>query len=148
MASTIPGVLGKQNRVPPVIDVDVDMPVEPCKSSRVANLVKNGPSRSQSPTAARLPRPTTKLMQTKMEKNTAGEFQSQNRDVQPVHCTALRTELGVFDDSSASELQLFCCPSTEIVKDVPQDWIFNSLLPSGLLDRALEHLYVTNCPFL
>lgn len=45
-----------------------------------------------------------KLMQCAMEKNKVQEFHSKNDEAQPVHCTNLRTKLGVFDDLSVNDL--------------------------------------------
>lgn len=74
--STTFSVPGKQNRTPTMIDVDVETPVEPCKSSRVANLFRKGPSSCQIPKAGLLPPAMTKLLQTTKKRKTAEEHET------------------------------------------------------------------------
>lgn len=98
-------VSGKQNRTPAHIFVCVKKPVR-SDMFRVPNQIRKGPSPSQLPTAARLLRSKTKLMQTAMERKKAEEVQSKTVNALLARCSSLRNGLGVFDNPFASELPL------------------------------------------
>lgn len=83
-----------------------------------------------------------------MERNTAEKVQAKNGDAQAVHLTILRTEPGVFNDPSGSDLQPGYSVGHEFVKDLLHDWILNCCLALGLLSEDLKQLYRTSSRFL
>lgn len=142
--STAPVVFGNRSCTPSIIDVYLEAPVEPCKAYQVANQIRKGPPLSQPPTISWLPCRTTMLTRTAMERKTANEFQFKICDCQAVQCTTLRTELGLNNNTFASDPPPITASTPSVWKMYLIHWNINCFLSAGLCEEALEQLYKVN----
>lgn len=135
-ASTTLVVLAKRNRTCTVIHVNKETPVTPFRSSTVAIYVRNRPTASQTLKGVQLLCCRIKLMQTVMEKDTGQEIQLKSGEAYQVHWSTLRTELGMFDKTSASLLLTGYSVNDQIcVKYLTHDWPLNCCLPPVLRNQ-------------
>lgn len=147
-ASTAPVFLQKRNRALEVIDVDEKRPAEPLKSSRKANQAREGQYSCYFQKNAQPPRLTTKCTRRSMKTKTAEKGQSENSGTQPGHFSALKTELGVFDDLLAGDLPPGGTCGPEFVSNVLYNWTLNCRLPLRLCNEAFQQLIKTSYLFL
>lgn len=142
-----PAVPRKCNVTPAFLDVGVKTPVEPCKSSRVVNRAREGPSPSQLSIAAWWLLPDTKVSWLQWKGRRRRRFIQ--RMVTPSPCIVLLWKMSwlylttsLIATSARLQCRLRVC-------ELCTWWLDSKLTcPSGLCNEALKQLYKTKYLFL